>query len=155
MATQRVADGGSLLVDLNSNRVIGDGDTLTDNRPWRVYYNRFGESRRLPADPVQFQLLTEQGWTVTKPRSPAKKPLTQKMRNGSIYEFNSASQEPTSAEWAKFNGGAAQVSVVPTATYYSQQGDVLPNLPADPASMKAYLEMGLSITPPAKAAVSA
>ena len=154
MAQQRVADGGSLITDLNTGKVVGDGSTLTDDRPWRVYYNRFGESRRFPADPVQFQILTEQGWTIHKPRKAAAKPRTMKMRDGSIYDFGSTAAEPTSSELAKFNGGGTQ-STAPTATYYSQHGDILPNLPADPASMKAYLEMGLSITPPANVAVSA
>lgn len=156
MAGQRVADGSSLLVDINSGRVIGDGSTLADDRPWRIYYNQYGESRRFPADPVQFQILTEQGWTITKPRSPKAKPKTMKMRDGSIFDFGSAGNDVSQAEKYRMNKVPnGQANTGPTATYYSQNGDVLPNLPADPASMKAYLEMGLSITPPANVAASA
>ena len=152
---QRVADGSSLIVDINTGKVIGDGSSLADDRPWRIYYNRYGESRRFPADPVQFQILTEQGWTVTKPRRPAVRPRQMKMRDGSIFDLNSAGNDVSEAESYRMqkvpNG---QANTGPTATYYSQNGDVLPNLPADPASMKAYLELGLSLTPPANAAVS-
>lgn len=34
------------------------------------------------------------------------------------------------------------------ATYYKPDGEALPNLPADPWSMKRYLARGLSLEPP-------
>ena len=36
------------------------------------------------------------------------------------------------------------------ATYYTKEGRVMPNLPADPWSMKRYLARGFTLTPPVK-----
>lgn len=152
---RQVKDGGSLVEDINSGEVIHDGSVLTDDRPWETWYSRYGKAIRLPADSAQTQILRLQGFTHSKPRNPRKTPTKLKLRDGSIFDLASSSGDLTQAEKNKINGATGQTSTAPTATYYSQQGDVLPNLPADPASMKAYSEMGLSITPPAKAAVSA
>jgi hypothetical protein len=74
------------------------------------------------------------------------------MRDGSEFDFGSATAEVSQAELDRINGGGNKPSATPTATYYSAMGDVLPNLPADPKSMKEYMELGLSLTPPTKAA---
>src|SRR3990167_5502454 len=39
------------------------------------------------------------------------------------------------------------------ATYYKKDGEALPNLPADPESMKKYMARGFSLTRPAPAPV--
>lgn len=36
------------------------------------------------------------------------------------------------------------------ATYYKPTGEAMPNLPADPFSMKRYLKRGYTLTPPEK-----
>lgn len=36
----------------------------------------------------------------------------------------------------------------PKTTYYNQQGEALPNLPADPYHMERYLKRGFTLTPP-------
>lgn len=41
------------------------------------------------------------------------------------------------------------------ATYYKPNGESLPNLPADPYSMKRYLRRGLTLTPPSSEVVPA
>ena len=34
------------------------------------------------------------------------------------------------------------------ATYYKPNGEAMPNLPADPYSMRHYLRLGFTLTPP-------
>lgn len=41
------------------------------------------------------------------------------------------------------------------ATYYKQNGEAMPNLPADPYSMNRYLGRGFTLTPPLGEVVSA
>jgi len=41
----------------------------------------------------------------------------------------------------------------PKATYYKADGTPLPNLPADPRSMKRYLARGFTLAPPCSAVV--
>lgn len=155
MVQRRVADGSHLLEDINSGQVIGDEYVLTDNRPWRTYYNPYGEAHRFPADPVQMALLAEGGWTIFPPANPLPRPTSQKMRNGSVFEFASSGADPSPAEMARLNGGGQPVaSVAPTATYYTAEGTAIPGLPADPQSMADYLKAGLTLNPPATEAAS-
>lgn len=42
-----------------------------------------------------------------------------------------------------------RLEVQPKATYYKADGTVLPNLPADPRSVRRYLARGFSLIPPA------
>lgn len=154
--SRRVPDGSSLVEDINSGEIVHDGSVLADDRPWVTWYSRYGKAIRLPADSAQSSILRLQGYTQSKPRRPRKQPTQLKLRDGSIYDLGVSQGEPSQAEINKLNGGTGVAApVAPTATYYSAHGDVLPNLPADPESMRQYLEMGLSLTPPAKAAVSA
>jgi len=41
-----------------------------------------------------------------------------------------------------------RLEVQPKATYYKADGTALPNLPADPRSVRRYLARGFSLTPP-------
>ena len=47
--------------------------------------------------------------------------------------------------WEDLNKGMQRQ---PKATYYKPNGEVFPNLPADPASMQSYLDRGLTLVPP-------
>lgn len=119
------------------------------DRPYRTYWNRYGETAYMPADPANLISFMEQGWTLFKPTHPEEKPTQQRMKDGTIFELAGASADLSDVERARINrtpGEAKQA--VPTATYYSAQGDAIPDLPADPESMKKYLELGLSLTPP-------
>lgn len=123
-------------------RVKGLG-TLTYDRDYRTYWNRYGEPSVLPADPVQLMILMEQGWTLFEPTHPLEKPT----------ELIGAA-DPSVGETERINRGGGRTvitSTAPTATYYSPNGDVLEGLPADPANMKEYFALGLSLTPPIKA----
>lgn len=147
MTTQRKIDGDKV--------AHGEVKSVTYNRPYRTYWNRYGESAEMPADPIQLMILMEQGWLLHKPTHIEKKPKFQVMKNGSRFEFSESAQEPTEAEVAKFNKTpTAPVSQAPTATYYTAEGTPLPNLPADPASMADYLKSGLSLNPPQSAKAS-
>ncbi len=129
---------------------------IEDDRPWRTYYNPYGDAHRLPSDPVQMSLYMEAGWTLHKPSHPLKRPVEQKMRDGSIFNFGSASQDVSESELARFNTTAESRArhSAPTATYYTTEGTALENLPADPESMEKYLAAGLSLNPPIAAKAS-
>jgi len=131
----------------------GEVRDVTYDRPYRWYWNAYGEKFWMPADPVQALIFMEQGWSLQAPRKPEKKPTTHKMRNCSVYSFADATVDVSEVEQARMNRTPGEVKkAVPTATYYSANGDELPNLPADPESMKQYLELGLTLTPPTKTA---
>lgn len=154
VARRHVPDGSSLLEDVNSGELIGNDSTLSDDRPWDTWYSQYGKPIRLPADAAQTKLLKMQGFSQTKPRRPRTQPTQMKLRNGSIFDLSSTAAEVSEAERYRMDKKPnGQPSNGPTATYYSKNGDVLPNLPADPESMKQYLELGLSLTPPANVAV--
>ncbi len=122
------------------------------DRPYRWYWNPYGVKAWLPADPVQMSMFMEGGWALSKPAHPLKQPTTQKMADGTEYDFGITGQEVSPVEKKRMQRNPSDVtSNAPTATYYSANGDELPNLPADPTSMHEYLTMGLTLTPPAKA----
>lgn len=127
---------------------------IEDDRPWRTYWNQYGEGHRFPADAAQLMILMEQGWALYKPRSTVTKPKSQRMRDGSVFDLGIATQEVSESEWARIKSSPDERrgrSLGPTATYYTAQGGELPNLPADPESMAQYLLAGLTLDPPAKA----
>lgn len=122
------------------------------DRPYRIFWNRYGEAFEFPADPAQFMLLIEQGWLVQKPRKPEPKPRFQVMRDGSHYEFSGTAQDVSEVERARMNKTpSSPAATQPTATYYTKDGNPLHNLPADPQSMSEYLAAGLTLDPPNKA----
>ncbi len=142
--------------EVEHGELVGGADGVTYDRPYRWFWNPYGLKAWLPADPVQMSLWMEAGWSTSAPHSPLKRPATQKMRDGSIYEFATATHDPSAAEIARFNRnpGELQTAVAqasPTATYYTKEGSALHNLPADPKSMADYLAAGLTLDPPAKA----
>jgi hypothetical protein len=153
MAGRRnVPDGSSLITDLNTDEVVRDGSKLSSDQEWTTYYSPYGKAVRFPVHAQLDKIRRKAGWLTSKPRVPKKTPTVIKMRDGSEFDFSSATADVTQAELDRINGGGKPGNSVPTATYYSAMGDVLPNLPADPVSMKQYMELGLSLTPPTKAA---
>lgn len=141
MATRRI----------NGDEVAhGEVTEVTYDRPYRWFYNPYGDKAWLPADPVQMSLWMEGGWTLHKPRNPLKKPTSQKMRDGSVFEFSNSAADVSDAERVRLNRNPSQLSAAPTATYYTAEGTALNNLPADAASMADYLKAGLTLDPPVK-----
>ncbi len=156
MAGRRIVpDGSSLITDLNTDEVIRDGSVLQSGQEWTTYYSPYGKVVRLPVNAELDRIRRKAGWLTSKPRVLKKVPTVIKMRDGSEFDFGSTGQSVSSAELARIKGQSSPQGSAPTATYYSAHGDILPNLPADPESMRQYLEMGLSLTPPANVAVSA
>jgi len=153
MAGRRnVPDGSSLITDLNTDEVVRDGAALSRDHEGTTYYSPFGKAVRLPVHPQLDKIRRKAGWLTSKPRAPKKVPTVVKMRDGSEFDFASTGVDVSEAEMNRINGGGKTQVSTPTATYYSAMGDVLPNLPADPKSMKEYMELGLSLTPPVKTA---
>lgn len=148
MARRQLADGAHLVEDVVSGEVIGDESSLSDDRPWAYYYNIYGDRHRLPADAVQMSLLMQGGWSLYPPQNPLPKPTSQKMRNGTVFEFSSTAGDLTEAEKRRLDRVPGEVvQAVPTVTYYTKSGTPVEGL-ADPESMMKYLEMGLTLDPP-------
>jgi hypothetical protein len=112
----------------------------------RTYWNQYGEPLEgLPADAYHLEFYLSKGWTLSKPPHPKKRPNT----------VPTGSSELTPGEVRRIRDGGAgtteakAVAAGPTATFYTQDGTAVPGLPADPESMKAYLEMGFILTAPA------
>lgn len=143
MATRRI----------NGDEVAhGEVREVTYDRPYKWFYSPYGVKAWLPADPIQQSLWMEGGWALIKPRSPMKRPTSQKMRDGSTYDYGSAAQDISPAELARFDKSTKATIVTPTATYYTADGMAIPNLPADATSMVDYLKAGLTLDPPIKTA---
>lgn len=129
---------------------------VTFDRPRRIMWNRWGEPHEVPIDPVSLLDWVSQGWTMHEPLHPEERPRAKKMRDGSIFEYSQGAADPTPAEKRRMvegrdrAAGTPAAPASPVATYYSPQGDKFENWPADPASVKQYLELGFSLTPPAK-----
>lgn len=141
---------------MNGDEVAhGEVKSVTYDRPYRTYWNPYGKSAYLPADPIQMSLFMEGGWMLHKPTNPLPEPTSRVMADGTIYEYASSANEVSEVEMKRMqrNPSEMQAAATPTATYYSANGDVLEGLPADPKSMKEYLELGLSLTPPFKTEV--
>ena len=112
----------------------------------RTFYNVYGEALvGLPADAWHLEQYLMRGWTLQPPAKPKKRPA------GFV---RIGSGELTPAELRRVNGEEAPQTAAeaapagPVATYYTEDGTPVPGLPADPESMKAYLAMGFSLTPP-------
>jgi len=140
---------------INGDEVAhGEVGEVYYDRPYRWYYNPYGVKAWLPADPIQMSLFMEAGWSLHKPKNPLKQPTSQKMRDGTVYEYAIATQDLSEVEAKRMKRSPSEVSAAatPTATYYTKEGTALEGLPADPASMADYLKSGLTLDPPTKAA---
>lgn len=134
----------------------GEVEQVTYDRPYRTYYNPYGQSAYMPADPVQMMLLAEGGWTIFKPINPLPAPKSVRTRDGGEFSFDVTGQDLSESERNRLNNRdkvtpqvVQQVAQAPTATYYTPTGTALHNLPADAENMKQYLAAGLSLDPPA------
>lgn len=133
----------------------GEVSEVWFTRPYRTMWNPFGEPHEVPTDQANLIDLLLQGWTMIAPEHPRERPQGKLMRNGSIFYYEDSAKEVSDVERRRMERDPSTVMAqtqapAPTATYYSPQGDKLEGLPADPESMAKYLELGLSLTPPAK-----
>jgi hypothetical protein len=132
---------------------VGLVEEVYYDRSYRTLYNRWGDAHRVPSDPVTLSDLLQQGWTTSKPAHPEERPVGKQMADGSIFYYNTASQETSEVEIARINRNPSEMGKAagPTATYYNTNGDAFGPWPADPESLKGYMEIGFTLTAPAKA----
>lgn len=105
--------------------------------PTATYYDQYGEAKpNLPADRLSQSLYLRKGWSLTKPRRPKKRPVTELV---GVADWDGTRQSIPQDD---------ELAAVAVATYYTAAGTPLPNLPADPESMAKYLASGLSLDPP-------
>lgn len=154
MAGNRIGSNGALVEDINSGKVIDNKSVLKSGQGWTTYYSPFGKEVRFPTNPELHQIRLNSGWLMSPPSEPVPTPASIQMADGTVFDLGSTGSDLSANERARLNNTQEPKAAGPTATYYSPQGDVLPNLPADPQSMREYLELGLSLTPPVKEAAS-
>lgn len=124
---QAKANGGSLVLPLPG--AVGQRR--------RKYFNQYNEELLLPGDARNLEFYLEHKGFTLQPRPD---PLVREATIG-IEDWDGSKQH---VEVDAMPAAAA----TPTATYFTQDGTPVPNLPADPESMAAYLQQGLSLSPP-------
>lgn len=129
----------------------GEVQEVWFDRPYRTMWNRYGEPHEMPTDQNNLIDLLLQGWTMYDPPNPAEKPRAKLMRDGTIFDYGLTSQDVSDVERARMNRNPSVSTgmVTPTATYYSAQGDKFEGWPADPESIRQYLDLGFTLSPPA------
>lgn len=133
---RRLAREGSLVVPLPG----------TLSQPRRVYYDAYGAKHRLPSDAWSLEHYLNRGFMLQPPANPLIREAAELVGG-----------DDWTGEKQAIDGEGKPISppmlagTVPTATYYTAEGQPIPNLPADPESMAAYLEQGLRLSPPAGA----
>lgn len=120
------ANGGALLRPL-------PGAT---GQPKRVYYDVYGRQHRFGADAWSLEHYVNRGFSLRPPANPL--PIPEADQIG-VSDWDGDKQTLSGDEHAPSS---------PVATYYTQDGTRLANLPADPESMAAYLAQGLSLSNP-------
>lgn len=104
----------------------------------RAYYNEYNERIVLPGDARNLEFYLEKGFTLTPRPNPSIRPTSGLV---GVEDWDGTKQDVQLE---------AAPPAAPVATYYTPDGHPVPNLPADPASMAAYMEQGLTLSPPAK-----
>lgn len=105
-------------------------------QPKAVYYDRYGNKyHNLPADPWSIEHYGRRGWSLAPPSQVEERPKPAPVG----VSDDVLPRMPM-----------AQAPVGPVATYYQKDGTAIEGLPADPQSMAQYLEMGLSLSKPAR-----
>ncbi len=141
----------------------GDGDQIEHgevaevwfDRPYRTMWSPYGDAHEVPTDQANLIDLLLQGWTMIAPEHPRERPTGKLMRNGSTFYYQDATRDVSEVERRRMDRDPSTVMAqthapTPTATYYSAQGDKFEGWPADPASIKEYLALGFSLTPPSR-----
>lgn len=111
-------------------------------QPKATYWNRYGERfDKLPADLWSMQSFRKRGFTLSPPEHPEPKPDTDLVGisdwdGETVYDEAGRPTRPVT-------------SAGPMTTYYTAGGTPVEGL-ADPASMKEYLALGLTLDPPAE-----
>ena len=104
---------------------------VTLSQKKRRYWDEYGEEHILPGDAWSMEHYVNRGLLLRKPLKPKKRP---KIELVGVEDWDGKKE--------------AVEGSGPTATYYDQEGTPIPNLPADPASMREYLAAGLTLSPP-------
>ena len=104
---------------------------VTLSQKKRRYWDEYGEEHILPGDAWSMEHYVNRGLLLRKPLKPKKRP---KVELVGVQDWDGKKE-------------AVEASG-PTATYYTEDGAAVPNLPADPESMAKYLANGLSLSKP-------
>ena len=104
---------------------------VTLSQKKRRYWDDYGEERILPGDAWSMEHYVNRGMLLRKPLKPKKRP---KVELVGVQDWDGKKE-------------AVEASG-PTATYFTEDGTAVPNLPADPESMAKYLQSGLSLSKP-------
>lgn len=125
---RELESGGALVLDIP-----------LQTQPKGTYWNKYGEPLYgLPCDAWSLVHYLRRGLLLQKPERPKKRPQTAGV---GVADWDGRSKQGTPEDAAQPAG--------PTATYYTADGTAVPNLPADPASMAAYIANGLTLSAPA------